>query len=112
MKASVIVLILACFASLLSLVTDLLGYTSCISLFGRSGAVLTLCGVVLEYKISSRGQPDTPRKPSSPISMLDLGNATLLTEGEVRAKYFAHTSVILGTFIWGFGDLINGICNS
>lgn len=107
MKSAVSVLVLSWVLSSLALVADLLGYTASINLFGRTGAVLTLCAVVLEYKISNKGQGIQSHNSNGPVSLRAVGNAVLLTDGEKRAQYFAHISVILGTLIWGFGDLIN-----
>lgn len=93
-------------SSFLSIWTDLAGYTEQIALFGRSGAVITLSAVVLEYKISTKGQQKTSYSPGGSISLGDVGKAVLLTDGEKKLRYFAHISVITGTLIWGFGDLL------
>lgn len=92
--------------SVFSVWTDLAGYTEQIALFGRSGAALTLCGVVLEYKISTKGQQEMSYSPGGPVSLGDVGKAALLTDSEKKLRYFAHISVIAGTLIWGFGDLL------
>lgn len=99
------IVVIAWLVSLASIYTDLASITDQISLFGRSGAVLTLCGVVLEYKISTKGQQETSYKPGGPVSLGDVGKATLLTDREKNLQYFAHITVILGTLIWGFGDV-------
>lgn len=112
MKPAILILIVAWVVSVITIFTDLLGYTSSLALFGRTGAVLTLCAVVLEYKISTKGQEDTTHTTGGPISLGAVGNAVLLTDGEKKAQYFAHISVILGTLIWGFGDLITRFTNS
>lgn len=106
MGASLVILIVAWIVALSTLVTDVLGYTQNLALFGRAGAVLTLCAVVLEYKISIKGQNDSTYKEGGPISLGAVGRAVLLTDSEKRMRYFAHISVILGTLIWGFGDLV------
>ncbi|WP_422136335.1 hypothetical protein [Endozoicomonas sp. ALD040] len=112
MKPAIFILIVAWIVSVIALITDLLGYTASMTLFGRTGAVLTLFAVVLEYKISTKGQKNTSHKPDGRISLGAVGNAVLLTDGEKCAQYFAHISVILGTFIWGFGDLVLRFTNT
>lgn len=58
MKPAIFVLIAAWILCITTIFTDLFGYTSSFALFGRAGSVLTLCAVVLEYKISTKGQKD------------------------------------------------------
>src|SRR5690554_3109889 len=105
LKVSFYIVIAAWVAAIGALVTDILGYTDSMALFGRAGAVLTLCGVVLEYNISTKGQKDTDYEEGGPVGLLEVGKATLLTKQEKRWRHVAHITVILGTLIWGFGDL-------
>lgn len=112
MKPAIFILIVVWVVSILTIFTDILGYTTSFELFGRSGSVLTLCAVILEFKISTKGQKNITHKSNGPISLGAVGNAVLLTDNEKRAQYFAHISVILGTLIWGFGDLITCFRNS
>lgn len=112
MRDSFVILTVAWIVALGTLVTDMLGYTQSLAMFGRAGAVLTLCAVVLEYKISTKGQRDSPYKEGGPISLGAVGKVVLLTDSEKRMRYFAHISVILGTLIWGFGDLVAKFTNS
>jgi len=35
-----------------------------------------------------------------------------LTDEEKKVQHFAHVSVIFGTLIWGFGDIVPLIANS
>ncbi|WP_143186833.1 hypothetical protein [Microbulbifer donghaiensis] len=106
MEFSKNLVVAAWFAAAIALITDLLGYTADIALFGRAGAVMTLCAVVLEYKLSTKGQADTDYIADGPVSLGDVGKATLLTEAEKKIQRGAHVSVVVGTIIWGFGDLI------
>lgn len=112
MRAAFVILTVAWITALSTLATDILGYTHNLAMFGRAGAVLTLCAVVLEYKISTKGQSDSQYKDGGPISLGAVGKAVLLTDSEKRLRYFAHISVILGTLIWGFGDLVAKFTNS
>ncbi|KAA1173954.1 hypothetical protein FWJ25_11140 [Marinobacter salinexigens] len=104
--AASVLAVIAWGCSFIEIWTDLAGYTAHFALFGRSGAVLTLCGVVLGYKISTKGQEETFYSPGAPVSLGDVGKAALLADGEKRLRYFAHITVIIGTLIWGFGDLL------
>jgi hypothetical protein len=106
-----VILVIAWIAAVGTLVTDVLGYTHNLAMFGRSGAVLTLSAIVLEYKLSTKGQNDSTYKEGGPISLGAVGKAVLLTDSEKRMKQFAHISVILGTLIWGFGDLVGKFIN-
>lgn len=112
MKTSLVILICAWVVALSTLVTDVLGYTQRLAMFGRAGAVLTLCAVVLEYRISTKGQSDSAYKEDDPVSLGTVGKAVLLTDSEKRVRYFAHISVIMGTLMWGFGDLVAKFSNS
>ena len=87
--------------------TDLAGYSDALNLFGRSGAVLTLLGASLEFKLAEKGWGAVNYEEGGPISLGSVGKAVLLTDEDKKIKLFAHTTVILGTFIWGFGDLIS-----
>ncbi len=107
MKLAMFLAIVGWVLSAVTAYTDLTGYTTALELFGRSGAVLTLLGASLEYKIAEKGLKNTQYKKGDPISLGAVGSAVLLTDSEKKIRNFAHTTVILGTFIWGFGDLIS-----
>ncbi|MGD8177003.1 hypothetical protein [Marinimicrobium sp. ARAG 43.8] len=105
LKTSFYIVIAAWVAAIGALVTDFLGFTDNIALFGRAGAVLTLCAAALEYNISTKGQKDTDYEEGGPVGLIEVGSATLLTKQKKWWRSFAHITIILGTLIWGFGDL-------
>ncbi|HAT8493333.1 hypothetical protein [Vibrio coralliilyticus] len=107
MKLAFTLAIIGWIVSLFTAWTDLAGYSTSLELFGRSGAVLTLLGASLEYKLVEKGLRNTQYEEGGPISLGAVGRAVLLTDNEKKIRHFAHTTVILGTFIWGFGDLIS-----
>jgi len=74
------------------------------SAFVRSGVVLIICGVIVEYTLSSiktyeisssvfgEGKPIQKRKE--------------LPKKHKEQKMLAHFYILYGTLIWGFGDLL------
>ena len=80
-----------------------------VGLFGRSGSIIVLLAVVNEYRLRTvrdrqldyfesrnvRKSPDEIRKMLKPQVFLGQKVVTILT----------HLQVIVGTVIWGFGDL-------
>jgi len=106
MRKYIIATILIWLITFVVFYTDLNGISSEFTLFGRAGSILTLCGVVLEYQISMTGQRKDSYDTKSSISMSDLGGVVFLSAEEKYVRSFAHLTVVLGTFIWGFGDLV------
>lgn len=81
-----------------------------VGLFGRSGSIIVLLAVVNEYRLrtlrdrqlayfesrSVRNSPDEIRKILRPQVFLGQKVVTVLT----------HIQIVVGTVIWGFGDLV------
>lgn len=74
--------------------------------FARSGSIMVLFAVIVEYKLNNKTLKSINKKVSAsvtyktPISLLN----------NTQHKYvsiIAHIFVVLGTLIWGYGDLIN-----
>ena len=71
--------------------------------FSRSGSVLVLIGAILEYKqtrFSQLALEESIRWASG------VGEAVVFAHAwhRILVKYIAHTFVISGTMIWGYGD--------
>jgi hypothetical protein len=82
-----------------------------VGLFGRSGSIIVLLAAINEYKLNaSRGkqldyfephfickQSDQVRKGLRPREFL----------GQKIISFLSHIQILIGTIIWGFGDLIS-----
>lgn len=78
--------------------------------FSRSGSVIVLLGVVNEYRLGtlrdrqlSYREPDSLRSLSFEIRRLFTPSIFL---GQRIARGIAHVQIIMGTLIWGYGDLV------
>lgn len=72
--------------------------------FARSGSILVLVGAIIEYRCNRFSQiyiEESIRWGSGRV-----GGPTIFVAAwhRVIVKYVAHTYIILGTFIWGYGD--------
>ncbi|RLD47251.1 MAG: hypothetical protein DRI86_00975 [Bacteroidetes bacterium] len=70
----------------------------------RSGAILVLFGVITEYSLF---QIDTTEKNNS----VNIGNKPSETKRKMPKVYhtlkaFAHIYIVVGTFVWGYIDLL------
>jgi hypothetical protein len=104
MKFNVLALLVAWFLTICSAVTDLQGMTDSLALFGRMGAVMTLLAAIIEYQISTSNT--FSKKPGEEFFGSEVAATVRVSDEEIRARGFAHISVIVGTLIWAFGDLI------
>lgn len=91
--------------SLITLVTDLAGISIKYALFGRSGSIMVLCGVFLEYQIGSAIALWDNRTGKS-FRHEDVKRLDDLTTKAPSTRIKAHIFVISGTLIWGFGSLL------
>ena len=77
------------------------------SFFSRSGSLVVLLAVIVEFKISSHVYEDIQRaqfqqeiiKPAIPIK-------AKRPENRKRVLYAAHILLVTGTIIWGYADLV------
>ncbi|CAA6828335.1 MAG: Unknown protein [uncultured Sulfurovum sp.] len=80
-------------------------------LFARSGSIMVLLAVIVEYKLFK------VKEKQREIFEMNIISRVINNEKEVFGypvespnqriiKVLAHTLVIIGTFVWGFGDLI------
>ena len=89
---------------------DVWSFSNEINLFARSGALLTLFSIFLEYNLLQKLSLKFPKRKNNEPTFGDVGNAikhSNPTSYDSKVQLFAHISIILGTLIWGFGDLIN-----
>jgi len=106
----------SCYASLalsvITFITDLSGYSIGYTLFERSGSIMVLCGVFLEYQIGSAIALWNNRTGKGfrgeDVILLDG-----LTTKAPSIRMRAHIFVIFGTLIWGFGSLLQtAVCKT
>ena len=81
------------------------------SWFSRSGSIMVLIGAILEYRyslVSLGANLESIRWAKGP------GNPVIfeLARHQKFIKYTAHGFVIIGTVIWGFGDLMRAFFGS
>jgi hypothetical protein len=73
--------------------------------FARSGAIMVLLAVIVEFRFNNI----VVKKISSTIKKAVLSKSALDTGIQKEQKNIAitaHIFVVLGTIIWGYGDLI------
>ena len=80
------------------------------NLFARSGAVLVLFGVICEFNLN---KISIAKSPNDGISIIDDKGESLnamfaknIPSKHTRLTITSHLIVVIGTLIWGYGDLI------
>jgi hypothetical protein len=71
--------------------------------FSRSGAILVLLSVIVEFRIGNLQQASNSR--AAIVAGLGVPSSSDLPRLTQRLLFFAHISAILGTILWGYGDL-------
>ena len=77
--------------------------------FMRSGSLLVILSAVTEYQLVMSQIIKHQYKIGTPIKMSEIASSQNITQGEKTIKLFTHISLILGTLIWGYGDLLVNI---
>lgn len=75
------------------------------SWFARSGAIMVLLAVIVEFRFNN----EVVRKISSTIQIavkMKLPVGVGIQKEKIYISRTAHAFVIVGTLIWGYGDLI------
>ncbi|WP_460528736.1 hypothetical protein [Chitinimonas naiadis] len=73
-------------------------------LFARSGALLVLLPAIVDYRLGSLMKAEISR--ASIVAALGYPTPVSLTTGQQWIGRFSHTFIVVGTLIWGYGDLI------
>lgn len=74
--------------------------------FVRSGSIMVLLAVIVEYKLNQRTLKNINRKSNmSTFSGLPIN--LLNSQKHTQVSLIAHSFIILGTLIWGYGDFVN-----
>ena len=75
---------------------------------GRSGAVMTLCVVTVEYRLTRFVYEDIHRANFlSKVVELYVPFKPRVTIERKWVARFAHLFIISGTLVWGYGDLVS-----
>ena len=73
--------------------------------FARSGAITVLLAAIVEYRISSHIYGDIYRANAQQQSS-GFATKPKKPKNRVILSFVTHTVLIIGTIIWGYGDLI------
>ena len=74
--------------------------------FMRSGSIMVLLAIIVEYKLNQKTLKNINRKHK--MSAASGFSWNLLNSKEHnRVTIFVHTCVVIGTLIWGYGDFLN-----
>lgn len=98
-----ILIVVAIFVAVISVIADY--YSANYDWFARSGAIAVLLAAIVEYRISSHIYDDIYRAIAQ---QKHSGFATKAKKSKNRSilSFITHTVLILGTIIWGYGDLL------
>jgi len=75
-------------------------------LFSRSGSILVIFSAIVEYRIVMNQIMKQQFTNGMTTSLRTIASAPNLTRGEKIIRLIAHMSVLLGTLVWGYGDLL------
>lgn len=104
------ILILAWIIAAIFCFTEIFIYSSNLNMFGRFGSILTLCALTLEFNLFQKLSIRFPERKNGEPTVGDVGMAMKKanpSKTDTKLQILAHASVLLGTVIWGYGDLIN-----
>lgn len=73
--------------------------------FARSGAIMVLLAVVVDYRVA-KVQQNRNAEATMLAGLLQIPMSGDLSKAEQRISRSAHILAIAGTVIWGYGDLI------
>ncbi len=75
--------------------------------FARSGALMVLLAAIVEFRISGHIYDDIQRSQlTSSIVNSSIPLKAKPTKKRKKIAITAHTLLVVGTIIWGYGDLI------
>lgn len=104
-KKEWLILLLAVAFSILSLGLDCL--FADINWFGRSGSVIVLLAAFVEFRVSFHVYDDIQRAQyQNTIISTPIPIKAKPTKERNKISIASHTLLILGTLVWGYGDLL------
>jgi len=100
-----LVIAVAIFVVIISVIAD--HYTNGCNWFARSGSLVVLLAVFVEFKISPHIYDDIQRAQflQSKVDM-SIPFKAKPTKAKKQVTLATHISLVVGTLIWGYGDLI------
>lgn len=72
--------------------------------FARSGSIMVMCAVMTDFRIGKLQQDKN--SSASVVSGLGIPMPSDLPKSKQLLLYIANMFAILGTLIWGYGDLV------
>ncbi len=106
LKIEIALLVISCIILIASLVISYI--TSDYLWFGRSGSIMTLSAVIVEYRLHNAQLNKIFRRIKQAGMFKGTFNSALSQYHRHIAR-IAHIFVVCGTFVWGYGDLIGKI---
>ena len=99
------IIVVAILVAIISVIADY--YFTGYNWFARSGSVVVLLAAFVEFKISSHIYEDIQRAQfmQSKINM-SIPLKAKPTKPRRNVSFAAHILLVVGTIIWGYGDLI------
>ena len=95
----------ALLVAIISVVADY--YSTDYNWFARSGSVVVLLAAFVEFKVSSHIYDDIQRAQFMQTKVkMSLPFKAKPTESKRKVSLAAHILLVIGTIIWGYGDLI------
>lgn len=77
--------------------------------FQRSGSLVVLCAAIIEYILFRINISATPASGDKTASGSDRKTSAMYLRYILALKYITAVVAIVGTIIWGYGDLIFAI---
>lgn len=75
------------------------------TLFGRSGSIITLLGVIMEYRRIMSIDKENKYTHGTTVSLGQTRQLFNVSPKDKKYRLISNIIVILGTIIWGYGDL-------
>jgi hypothetical protein len=75
-------------------------------LFSRSGSVIVLLGATMEYTRIIRADKKNEYVPGTPVSLGKTRQLFNISKEDNCYRLISNVMIVLGTIVWGYGDLI------
>lgn len=95
----------AIFVAIISIIADY--YSNDVNWFARSGSIIVLLAAIVEFKVSSHIYDEIQRAAViQTIVKLPVPIKAQPTKSKNTVSNAAHILLVVGTIIWGYGDLV------
>jgi len=75
------------------------------TLFSRSGSLITLLGIIMEYRRIMLIDKANESTDGNPVSLVQTRKLFNISPEDKTNRLIGNIIVIIGTIIWGYGDL-------